>query len=698
MAGGISDIYFTSLRLAKGETAAEAAPAPRARVPGIAGGDADASSGRAAVDALTAGLASRLARFESALSRFAWPAEDAPWRRSRLVVAGPGLEGRLSGLAAASGQAVNPDKFFSTGKSALAASGIPAGDYAFRISQGPARETFAVSIGSKDTWGDVLGKVASAVNGSDALSVRADVARQQKPFTLDPSLAVVGTVLAMSVNPLRREQDVSLADVSGDLLSRLDMQKAASVASPAQVGTSLVAVNRLAQPTYIHSTAHDPKATTGLAAGLHAIGVATGCGPQPTSYVSKAFDPDQATTLPPGTYGFGVSLGGQKRDLSVTVKAGWTWGDVQNAVAGQINARPTSTWSADGRSTVLVSAPSFSLPGVAAATSNVAVPTTNGGASGSGRLLTVRTQAGSEGETLALTDGPGGMLAALGLTTPLRGTVVSVPVARGDTWNDVLGNVARSVADATGRVDAGARDTARPVYSVPGQRLTHKGVLAELLLKNRRLGESLTLTDSATGLLANLGMDLKQPGQDGQITVNGQAQASENNAYGLAQGRVTVFAEGETGVPLPLAVTRGMEAVEARLADVVGAYNDLRKYLAANAGFFADSLADGLERPVAANWPGLASLGFAKTRSAGQLWINTDTLWRSLAVDADSARNTLVHPATGLIPSWKQAVAGVNASGPASFLTPETAHLGRVALRRTAADLEKRNWLVDVKG
>ncbi|EHJ48920.1 hypothetical protein DFW101_2918 [Solidesulfovibrio carbinoliphilus subsp. oakridgensis] len=699
MAGGISDIYFTSLRLAKGETVAEAAPVPLARAPGITVGGGDAPPGnQAAVDGLTAGLASRLGRFENALSRFAWPAGNTPWSAARLVVASPGLDASVSGVALPSGQAVNPFKFFSNGKSALAASGIPAGDYALRLDQGPSAGTFSVTVGARDTWGQVLGKVAEAVNDSANLSVRADVTRQQKPFTLDPSLAAVGTVLALSVNPLRREQDVALADVSGDLVSRLGIKAVPDVAAPAPLGTVQAGVERLAAPAFLHSTGYDPNATTGLATGLHTFALAVGSGAQPTSYVSTVFDPDAATTLAPKTYTFGLALGGNRRSLSVTVKAGWTWGDVQNAVAGQINATPTSTWSPDGTSTVLVAAPSFSLPGVAARTSAAAMPAATGAASVAGRVLTVATQAGAAGEVLALTDGQGGILAALGLTTPLRGTVLSVAVAAGDTAEDVLGNLARTVALATGRVDAATRHAAIPATNVPGRRLSHRGVTADLLLRNRRLGESLTLADGATGLLASLGLDAKLPGQDGRLTIDNQPLASENNAYALASGRVVVTARADTGQTLPLSVTRAMDAVESRLTAVVDAYNDLRKYLDANAGFFTGALADGLERPVTGNWSGLAALGFARTRSAGRLWIATDTLWRSLYADGQGARHTLVGAPSSLIPAWKGVVATAKAAGAGSFLTPETTHLSRVAPRRTASDLERRNWLVDLEG
>lgn len=261
MAGGISDIYFTSLRLAKGESVAEASPAPLVRVPGAGTVVSDQQSGgQAVVDALTAGLLARLTRFSSTLSRFSWPSDAAsPWR-ARLVVKDSGLENALAAKTADSGTAVNPFKFFSSGKSAIAPSGVDAGEYALTVTQGGSQATAAVSVGAHDTWGMVLGKVAAAINGLDTLSVRADVTRQQKPFTLDPMLAATGSVLAVSVNPLRREQDVTLADKHGNLLAQLGLQSASTPDTPATPAVYNIAVNRLASPTFLHTTAFDPGA------------------------------------------------------------------------------------------------------------------------------------------------------------------------------------------------------------------------------------------------------------------------------------------------------------------------------------------------------------------------------------------------------------------------------------------------------
>ncbi len=695
MAGGVSDIYFTSLRLAKGESVAEAAAASRPGRAAATASPGDASAGNeAGVSALAAGLDARLARFETELARFVWPSDASPLFNARLALHDDGLTGRLDAATVDAGTAVNPNKFFSTGKSGIAASGVDAGAYRFSVQQGSVSEDFSVTVGAHDTWRTVLGKVADAINGSENLSVRATVTRQQQPFTLDPSLAATGTVLALSVNRARLAQDVSLADAKGDLLETLGMRAAANVAAPAEQAVYETSVDRLAQPAFVHSSSFDPGAAATAAVGLHRFSVATGSGAQRTSYVSTALDPDMATTLAPGKYTFTASVGDASRELAVTVKSGWTWGSVLAAVNAQLNGQPTGVWAADGQSTELVGTSGYSLPGLTSSLHAVTLPTADG-KTVSARELAVTTEAGFTDQPLRLADGSGGLLAALGLTTAYAGRVVSVPVAAGDTWKDVLGAVQSETALSTARVAAAAQEATVPSYAVPGMRLPTRDLVASLTLLNRRLGESMALTDGPSGLLETLGMNVGLPGQDGQITVNGKAQASENDAYSLQSGRVALAARAETDGALPLAVTRSMDAVSSRLDAVVDAYNDLRKYLSANADVFSGTPAASLAQPVDANWDGLAAMGFAKIGKADLLWVSSSDFWRAFYNDAARTGQTLAGAQESLVPAWKRAAANLRAAGASRFLTPETTHLGRVAVRRTAADLERTNWLVD---
>ena len=75
--------------------------------------------------------------------------------------------------------------------------------------------------------------------------------------------------------------------------------------------------------------------------------------------------------------------------------------------------------------------------------------------------------------------------------------------------------------------------------------------------------------------------------------------------------------------------------------------------------------------------------------------MSSSDFWRAFYNDADRTGQTLVGTPESLVPAWKRAAANLRAAGASSFLTPETTHLARVAVRRTAADLERTNWLID---
>ena len=701
MAVDPSDITASSLGL-YGTDASEAvrtSVVARVRAALAGTGQNGGSFDPSGLDTVAAGLCLRLSRFESALSRFVWPTENAPWRGARLVVRSPGLEDAVTAAAVPEGQAVNPYKQFSAGRTFGASSGLAGGDYTFRLTQGDVSREISVTLTGGESWGGALGKVADAVNASADLSVRADVVFQQTPFTLDPSLVETGTLLALSVNPLRLAQDVAVEDVSGNLVEQLDMRAAAAVSEPADEATIQLSAPRLASPTYIKSSGYDPNDPTTLSVGLHSFGLSVGSAEEAraTTYVSTAFDPDAATTLTPGTYNFTASVGGQTRNLSVTVKNGWTWGDVLNAVRGQINGTGASVWKSDG-TTELLGSTGMPLPGVEADFLNVSVPSsTDRNATYEGRRLEVRTTADANGQTMSLTDGSGGILTALGLATPMRGQIVTVPVSVGDTWKDVLYAVDRGVSQTTERVYARAVDQTLPVV-VSGQNLTHDGLAAALTLLNRRLGEDLSLTDGATGLLSSLGLNNVLPGQDGEIAVDGVSKLSENNAYSLQSGRLLLGVRERVGETLPLTVTKSMDAMQERLGDVVAAYNDVRTYLAREKDALSGSLADRLSAPVAANWSGLSALGFSRTGRNDLLWIANDAFWTGFYNNADAAGATLATAPGSLIPGWKTALADIRSAGVASFVTPEAENLRRISPPRTEFELERKHRLLDLLG
>lgn len=702
MATGISDIYLTGLRLARGADADAARVGESTRVQsavratGLGGGSTRLAHHRI-TDALAQSLTRRLTEFGAVLERFSWPSETWPWSRSRLVVRDQETEKSLSAATAPAYTAVPFYKYFSKGGATLTqASGIAAGDYSFRVTQGGTSRTLTVGVAEGDSWGDVLTTVKNAVNATD-LSVRADIQRQQAPFTLDPSLAATGYVLSLSVNPSRTDQDVTVTDTSGHLMSDLGLTRSALANLPADEGLTHVGVLRTSDTTRYHSAALDPGAATTLALGRHDFSFSLStdaASAQPTTYLSTTFDPDAATTLTPGTYTFGMEYDGRSRDLSVTVRADWTWGDVMRGVAAAVRAE--AAMATDGG---LINAPSFAIQGVTATLTDAPIPSaTQAGVFTDGQMLTVAAAATDAAGALKLTDGAGGMLSALGLTTALRGTPLSVTVQADWTQKDVADAVARVAAMSSTRLAAGAASGLTPSYAVPGKALSTRAVTVDASLADRRLTEALTLHDGPTGLLSALSMTGCLPAVDGLVKVEGTAMASENDDYSLEQGRLLVSARSENVEDLPLRVVAGMQAVEAEVGEVVAAYDGVMRLLYKNRDILDSGLRARLEAPVAANRAGLSRLGVSRTAKTGELWIDRTAFWTALGAEGPGARDTLWSGESALIPGWRAAVADILSLGSDSFFKPETAFLDLSPASMSEADLEKKSRLVDLLG
>lgn len=613
------------------------------------------------------------------------------------MVRDQGQEGAVTAVAAGAGTAVPFYKYFSDGRASLGqASGIEPGRYAFDLTQGAKTRTLEVDVAAKATWGQVLGAVRDAVNATD-LTVRADITRQQAPFSLDPSLAGTGYLLALSVNPARADQDVTLRDASGHLLYALGMARSATSKEAADPGLTWIKVLQAAGAPRYSGAPADPGAATPLAVGRHDFAVSAGSdasGVRPTTYLSRALDPDAATALAPGTYAFGLEYAGQTRELSVTVRPGWTVGDVMRGVAVAVSGRGTMD-AAGAR----INAPSFSVSGVSASLDGTSIPSAIlAGAVTPGQMLTIAAGPTDDAGALKLTDGAGGVLASLGLTTALRGTPVSVTVQAGDANRDVAAAVARAVAMTDTRFVAHVLEGRMPSAAVAGKLLSTECVAVTLSLADKKISQTLTLADGPTGLLASLSLNRPAPGPDGRITADGRSMDSENGVYGLQQGRLTAATAREEPQELPLRVVAGMKRVEEETTGLVAAYNGVMRLAAANRDVLDPGLRRRLEAPVEANMAGLTRLGMAVSKSTGELWIDGRTFWRTLSAEGPGARDTLWSGDAALVPGWKKAVAGILRAGPDGFFAAGAGPGDAAGRTMSEFDLEKKNRLVDLLG
>jgi len=654
-------------------------------------------------------LDNKLSAFEQALNSFAWPTTSSSWSQARLVTGPDQAQGMVSGtvrlagadvqsgqtdLSGPSGTATPLVKAFSGGFNATSRTTIAPGAYSFDLSLGTSSETLSVNVSSKDTWGGVLSNVQNAVN-TGPLAARADVVYQSFPYQLNSTMADTGSALTLSVNPDRPDQNMQVADVSGSLLSQLGVTSAANPTEPATLAQYQVTGLQLAEPTTFSSTPVDPGAATTLARGRHDLAYAVGDQAQPSSYISKAFDPTQTTTLSAGTYTFTSTYGGETRSHSVTIGSNWTWGDVLRTVGAEVNAQPA--WVNTASPTLAAPSTTYSQPGVSASVTPWSIPSaTQQGAYTAGQSLQVT---GAAGQSFTLADTSGGLLSALGLTTKLAGTPVSFNVNADDTWQDVFNNMAVAINSSQGSFTAQTVKTLVPSSVVPSQDLRLEAAYLSLTQVNQRIGTRVSLTDGGSGTLGSLGVTgRQQPGQDGEMTMNGQPQVSEDDTFSEDQGRVLLHLESAFPQTIPLSVTNGMDQVQQGWSNVTDAWNSLAKYLNNNSDLYDQSIGTTLEAPLKGQASNLRWLGVSNVGQKGQIWTNLDSFWSSISSDPSRAQDALTGSPAGLIPAWQSAVAGVRQAGLENWLKPATAFDTYRPTLTSEYQLEQKNRLINLLG
>ncbi len=307
--------------------------------PSAAGGTAAAASSvaqrfpdprPASLRRLEPGLArdyqDRVQALSDRLAAFAWP--DSGWSldRARLVVADPGLDGKLAAILPDASRARPYERFVSCGFDPEAASALDPGTYSFEMTLDGTTEKLSVEVAAGDTNRDVLGKVAEAVNDAD-LPAQSRVVFQSAPGQHLEHSPATGLSLALDLNQARDAGELALRDTSGHLLNSLNLTAVPAPQGPAETG---------------------PYQTLGERAATA------------TSYVSKTLDPTAVTDITPGTYTLDWSAGPDSGSAEFQVSAGDSWDDVLQNLSSALNmtqqrftaetaSRDRTVYTEDGR-------------------------------------------------------------------------------------------------------------------------------------------------------------------------------------------------------------------------------------------------------------------------------------------------------------------------------------------------------------
>ncbi len=257
-------------------------------------------------------LERKLERFGKALKAFEWPNTDSLFANSRLTVKDSGLEGRLGAFLPEQDSATSYYKRFSRGFDKNAATSLEAGEYEFTMSHGGESETLSVDVESGWTNGDLLSAVAEAVNNSTQ-HVQAEVVEQYSPGLRVPGLLATGQALTLAVNGAYADQDLTLRNKTGHLLTELDLK-----------------------------TVNDPVGQAETAR-YDLLGTRTA---KPTSFHSKSFDPNEIASIGAGTYDFSYVMGSESGGVELAVESGDTWKDVLRKFGNALESTAYSTMSA----------------------------------------------------------------------------------------------------------------------------------------------------------------------------------------------------------------------------------------------------------------------------------------------------------------------------------------------------------------
>ncbi|MFK4764072.1 hypothetical protein ACI3L3_04725 [Desulfobaculum sp. SPO524] len=541
-------------------------------------------------------LGSKVAAFEEALARFAWP-EDTSFTRARLVTpsnASDELSGRLAARVRPQDEVTRYYKYFSSGHMPWTSTDLAGGEYRFSVTQGGETETVDIALDDDATWGDMVEQVAAGINAL-SLPVQAEVVRQNAPNQYVDGLVAVGSALAITVNPAVSAQDVSLADEDGHLLAELNLKATTTPAFAAETMPYRVRVDSTAHASSVRSHVLDPGAASPFAAGEHQVR---------------------------------FSINGVTEEVLVPLEAEMTMGEVLRVLAGALNSSSGRLRAEirDGRRpSGLETQPLLA----------------------DGEYLEVTLVSPKRGERMYLRDYGGPVVDdVLDFFDPTA-ALPAAPVngeryIASATANGWVENRIYEYDELSATWDETTPTDDNTVYSEEDDAWYFYD------------GSSWTTTVGGT-LLDSLGMNATAtPGMDARVVVDGDEVVSESGQVAVDKGRVVFEAQSSYGEALPLRVVEAYGEVEDRLADVVTAYNDLRAFVLPHQEIFEDGFADRWRAAITSREGELAGYGIREFTAEKLLVVDRETFMDGVMRDPDAARSTFAGLG-GLVADWQKA-------------------------------------------
>jgi flagellar capping protein FliD len=445
-------------------------------------------------------------------------------------------------------------------------------------------------------------------------------------------------------------------------------------------------------------------------------------------HVSRGFEPTHPVNLDAGAHEFVLQQGGSTDVIAIDVEDDWTNADMLDAVSQAIN--------------------DSDLPAHAEVVTQAAPEQRVEGLMATGQALVVTLNQAEQDQAVALRDTSGHLILGLDLKTletPLfsaeqgvhylqgsqayRPTTYSTPafdpekttslsagthsidyaigqangavtfnVEEDDTWEEVLSNVADAVNSSQGYMVAETFDQQRSVILENGDasQYTADGVALRIEAYQPKRGNRLSLSGD---VVDSLNMTMAYPGTDAHMTIDGEEKVRSPGVFAADEGRLLMALSDSFGETLPLRVVSSLDRLETAMADIVNAYNDLRKTLVRNTDLLEEGFADRWRAPLQAEAVELRSIGLQEFGKNDEVWLNRDKLHTALAERPDAARRLLLDGPNALVTTWEAATDGVLAQGVQHALIPATQASAEVLEEpspRTENQLAKGHHLLDL--
>ncbi|WP_051294871.1 hypothetical protein [Maridesulfovibrio bastinii] len=250
----------------------------------------------------TVEISRQLNKLKNSIASFKWPDTGFSLNQERLIAQDSGLDGHINASLSPNGKILEYNRMYSRGFTSGITSVLDDRAYKFQMTLGDESETFTLDVTDGMKNGEVLEMVADAINSS-RLHVQASVVNKDYPGINQDDLLGSGDALVFSVNSAYGDRQLGFRDLSGGLISSLELKSTEPAIGPAEKK-------------------------------LYSIeGISSG---SVSTFLSGSFESEATSTLEAGEHSIGYTAGSESGTVNFTVEDGDKWSDVLGSIVNAV--------------------------------------------------------------------------------------------------------------------------------------------------------------------------------------------------------------------------------------------------------------------------------------------------------------------------------------------------------------------------